>query len=62
MERSQRASSSRLDATLFRRALRSAALGALFLGAARTHAQSGCGPAIEYGVNPSFQNWSSRAA
>jgi hypothetical protein len=25
------------------------------------HAQSGCQPEIEYGINPSFQTWSSRA-
>lgn len=60
MERSQRASLSRLAATL-RRALCSAALGALLFGAARAHGQAGCGTAIEYGLNPSFQNWSSRA-
>ena len=37
-----------------------AGLGALFV-AGGADAQSGCRPAIEYGINPSFQTWSSRA-
>lgn len=38
------------------------ALGlSLFLAAAPAHAQSVCEPAIRYGMNPSFQTWSSRA-
>jgi len=38
-----------------------ACFGTLLLAAARPDAQSGCRPAIEYGINPSFQTWSSRA-
>ncbi len=37
-----------------------AAAGALLAGA-HARAQSGCGTAIDYGMNPSFQTWSSRA-
>src|SRR6185503_17939182 len=60
MERCARATSSRLT-SLLRRGPCAAVLGALLLGFAPASAQSGCGPAIEYGVNPSFQTWSSRA-
>src|SRR5262245_62895126 len=38
-----------------------AILGAFLVEAALAEAQSACGPAIEYGINPSFQTWSSRA-
>jgi hypothetical protein len=38
-----------------------ACLCAFFLVAARPGAQSECRPGIEYGVNPSFQTWTSRA-
>jgi hypothetical protein len=37
------------------------ALGAILLASASSHAQSACRPEIEYGINPSFQTWSSRA-
>ncbi len=61
MARSDRATSPRLLGNLLPRALRYAGLGALLFLATRAHAQSGCGPALEYGINPSFQTWSSRA-
>jgi hypothetical protein len=44
-----------------RRAFRGACLAALLAVAARASAQARCGPAIENGMNPSFQTWSSRA-